>query len=393
MQIWDLTFVRGESAGGGSVGAHLTAYGGRDDKLFRAAISQSGFPSRIAGAPTVAEWQPIYDYVVSATNCSSAVDSLACLRTVPIADLSAVVNSTFNGINVGTGAGYGPQIDGDFQQMSGTAQLKSGQFVKVPYLVGTNFDEGTSFGTRGVNTTADFIDNILSRTPNMDNATLNTVLELYPDDPAVGIPSTLEGRPSPESGFGTQWKREAAYVGDITEQAPRRFAAESWAKANATAYSYHFDVLVNGATAEQGAGHFREVAFVFADTIGLGYVNAVSVDPFADKPETYKELARAMSQIWAAFIVDLDPNTAEGEFSLSSWSHNPEGCSELSIQPDTNTPLATASSVEWPRYTLDNPENIVFDANVTELAYIEPDTYREDGIRFMIDGLDTVYGQ
>lgn len=51
------------------------------------------------------------------------------------------------------------------------------------------------------------------------------------------------------------------------------------------------------------------------------------------------------------------------------------------------------SQVEWPKYTLDEPQNIVFDVNVTDLAYIEPDTFRADGLRFIIDNLDTVFGQ
>ena len=38
MTIW------GESAGAASVGFHLTAYNGRDDKLFRGAIMESGNP-------------------------------------------------------------------------------------------------------------------------------------------------------------------------------------------------------------------------------------------------------------------------------------------------------------------------------------------------------------
>lgn len=289
------------------------AYGGRDDKLFRAAISESGFSSATAPYPSLDQWQPVYDYVISATNCTSASDSLACLRTIPSAALSAVFNSTFNGSNIGSESTFGPQVDGDFLQMSGTTQLRNGHFVKVPYLLGTNFDEGTSFGTQGLNTTADFINETLSQTPGMDNATLNTILKLYPDDPDLGIPSTLHGRPSPKSGYGAQWKREAAYWGDVKMQAARRHAAESWARYNTTAYTYHFDVVVNGATPEEGAGHFREVAFVFDDTIGLGYNNSVSEDPFVGEPETLKDLAKMMSRMWVGFIVDLDPNSAESE--------------------------------------------------------------------------------
>jgi carboxylesterase type B len=37
--------IWGESAGAGSVGAQLVAYGGRDDGLFRGAIAESGAPT------------------------------------------------------------------------------------------------------------------------------------------------------------------------------------------------------------------------------------------------------------------------------------------------------------------------------------------------------------
>lgn len=259
------------------------------------------------------EWQPIYDYVVQETNCTrAAADTLACLRTIPTAALSAVFNSTFNGSNIGSDSNFSPQIDGDFLQASGTTQLRRGKFVKVPYLLGSNFDEGASFGTEGINTTAEFVGSILDFTPGLDNETINTLLALYPDIPEMGIPATLTGRPSYESGYGYQWKREAAYVGDLKMHAARRLAAQSWARYNASAYSYHWNVLVNGATAETGAGHFREVAFVFDDTSGVGYHNAVAVDPFAGEPETLVQLAEMMARMWVSFITELDPNHSGG---------------------------------------------------------------------------------
>lgn len=51
------------------------------------------------------------------------------------------------------------------------------------------------------------------------------------------------------------------------------------------------------------------------------------------------------------------------------------------------------TSVEWPKYTLEDPRNIVFDVNVTDLAYTEPDTYRADGIEFIMNGLADIYKQ
>lgn len=303
--------LRGESAGGGSVGAHLVAYGGRNDNLFRAAISQSGFCSGTGGPyPTLDEWQPIYNYVVDATNCTAAADTLACLRTIPSESLSAVFNSTFNGSNIGTDSNFRPQIDGDFLQASGTTELREGKFVKVPYLLGTNFDEGASFATEGVNTTADFVDALVSRTPSLSNETISVIQALYPDIPEIGIPATFHGRPS--GAIGAQFKRIAAYTGDLTMHAARRLAAQTWAASNVSAYTYHFNVLVNGATSADGAGHFREVAFVFDDVIGLGYDNAVAENPFAGKPASFEQLAKMMSRMWVSFIVNLDPNKADG---------------------------------------------------------------------------------
>lgn len=38
------------------------------------------------------------------------------------------------------------------------------------------------------------------------------------------------------------------------------------------------------------------------------------------------------------------------------------------------------SCVTWPRYTLENPRNIVFNGHVANSASIEPDIHRAEGI-------------
>ncbi|KAJ9137868.1 Carboxylic ester hydrolase [Pleurostoma richardsiae] len=349
--------IWGESAGANSVGTQLVAYGGRDDGLFRAAISESGSPSGLSKYPTAEDWQPVYDAVVNATNCTSASDTLACLRTVPSAQLSAVFNSS-----VTESAQNRPVIDGDFLTQSGTVAMRKGEFVKVPYLIGANFDEGGSFGTRGINTTEQFLEMVTATGP--DNATALTIAAVYPDIPEIGIPATLKGRPaaSDVATYGYQWKRSAAYNGDLTMHAGRRLTSQMWAQNNVSCWTYHFNVLVNGLSPLQGAAHFQEVAFVFHNTEGLGYENAVAVNPFAGMPDTYPRLSKIMSRMWISFIAELDPNESG------------------------------ATCVYWPQYTLDNPQNIVFDTNVTSLAYLEPDIYRAEGIAYIGERLDTVYG-
>jgi hypothetical protein len=65
-----------------------------------------------------------------------------------------------------------------------------------------------------------------------------------------------------------------------------------------------------------------------------------------------------MSSSWASFIHDLDPNGYKGRNS---------------------------SIPAWPVYSNDEPENIVFDTNVTGNAFAEADTWRKEGIQFILD--------
>ncbi|KAK1986730.1 carboxylesterase [Colletotrichum cereale] len=114
-----------------------------------------------------------------------------------------------------------------------------------------------------------------------------------------------------------------------------------------------------GAYAPYGAMWKRvnEVAFVFNNTDGLGYETAVASDPFEGKPEAYRRLADVMSRMWVAFIATGDPNRNG------------------------------VSNVTWPAYDPENPEIIGFDANLTSLARVQPDTYRTEQMEYLIQKL------
>lgn len=164
------------------IGIQLTAFGGQDDNLFRGAIMQSGTVSGTYQTPETA--QSSYNMITAATNCSNATDSLNCLRQVPVQVLSDIFNSSRS-----TGFVANAGIDGDFLQKQGFAQLRDGEFVKVPLLHGRNRDEGTDFAPRNaaaINTTADFLKAVST------NSTIANVLAaLYPDIPSEGCPQTL----------------------------------------------------------------------------------------------------------------------------------------------------------------------------------------------------------
>ncbi|RLN73538.1 hypothetical protein BBJ28_00017758 [Nothophytophthora sp. Chile5] len=303
--------IWGESAGARSIGYQLVAYGGRDDGLFRGAVMQSGasayWPASFKNASA---WDSYYNGITAATNCSAAADTLDCLRQVPIAQLSAVLNSS-----VATSASYAPSVDGDFLQDVGPTLLGEGKFVHVPILHGANHDEGTAFGKTGIDTTEEFAEYLVG-TMSYSEEEAAILLNLYPDIPEIGIPATLHGRPGADTSYGNMYKRVSAYAGDNNQHAPRRFMSQVWASDSVPVYSYVFNVLPAGISQYIGATHFTEVAFVFYNLLGDGYNNSVATDPFLNEPESYTRLARLMTRMWSSFIVDQTPNHSGGKRPL-----------------------------------------------------------------------------
>lgn len=151
-----------------SVGYHLTAYGGRDDHLFRGGILESGGP--ISASPLVdgSSYQDDFDALVKEVGCEgSGKGALQCLREVPFEELNGALN--------GTGGNpvylFLPVIDGDFIRKRGSLSLGAHEFVQVPVIAGTNSDEGTSFGPTGINTTEQFYTYLTGMSPPLPQPT------------------------------------------------------------------------------------------------------------------------------------------------------------------------------------------------------------------------------
>lgn len=127
--------IGGASAGAASVDLHLSAYNGRDDGLFHAAVAESqSFGAQL----TVSESQYQYDALVQRVGCNTTQDTLKCLRDL---DVSVI---TENNINIPTpgGAGlpplymYSNVIDGSFTTDYTYRLYNEGKFVKVPVIFG-----------------------------------------------------------------------------------------------------------------------------------------------------------------------------------------------------------------------------------------------------------------
>ena len=219
--------IWGESAGGGNVGYHATAYGGRDDGLFRGIIAESGADG--SHMKNLTEPQQIYDTIVSAVGCDGSSDQLACLRTVPFDQLNATITEI-------SGSFY-PIVDGDIIPDLPSVLLDAGKFTKKPILLGTNADEATMFAGSGVNTDEDIANLIQSSGP--DANTTEILMALYPDIDSLGLPANYHVQP--DGPVGKQFKRSVALLTDQMFLSWRRLRTDAWSKYGATAYSYLFE--------------------------------------------------------------------------------------------------------------------------------------------------------
>ncbi|RWA11683.1 hypothetical protein EKO27_g3418 [Xylaria grammica] len=368
--------IWGQSCGGNSVGFHMLAYGGRDDGLFSAGVLQSGSPAPWRALNGTDFYQILYDNVTVNVHpsptfaednsmspdetCSSAIDTLACLRTAPVEELNRVFNGSRD-----ISQKWFPVVDGDFIREYPSRQLARGEFVKIPIISGTATNEGHWFVPPLEDKADDFYTyithpQVFTGRPyqlGLPHKLAEKIMDLYP--PGI-CPDTQNGtcigfNDPRVAGQNPTYQRASTFAGDVIFIAPRRQTCEALARFGAPAYCYRFETIPNG---QQWPTHFHEAAFVFNNTEGLGYHLPIHPLPFADRPLSYFKLASFISRSWVSFFVSHDPNAWRRQ---GQWD---------GVEP------------EWPTYSLEQPENFVFEpANV----HVEPDTWRSEHIKLIND--------
>jgi para-nitrobenzyl esterase len=140
----------GESAGSQDTCLQVVSPGAKG--LFHHAISESGGCTTFRKRQADAEAQA--STFAQAVGCAGGTNELECLRSKPVQDLllpapsdggmpGAPGGSQFNGSVARWD--FNPVVDGEIIPDQPRMLIESGNFAKVPYLLGSNFEEGRLF--------------------------------------------------------------------------------------------------------------------------------------------------------------------------------------------------------------------------------------------------------
>ncbi|KAI5122705.1 hypothetical protein M0805_009758 [Coniferiporia weirii] len=303
----DKVTVFGESAGAMILSQLLL---NPEFNLARAAILESGSPASaylFKGSRREDDWQ---QFVSAVPECKSARpgSTFECLRSASFETIVTAGNTALDIIQ--EGFPFCPNIDGHGGIIPDLPSVlfARDRFSKIPVIMGTNKDEGTPFTPPTFNSSEQIREWLfLNSTPSavstqVLNDNIDTVLELYPDVPALGSPF---GTGNETFGLSSEFKRMSAILGDMSFQSLRRASAKIRSRQGAKVFAYLFtDPQLEG-TPSLGVGHGSELPYVYG-TAPNGPASVV--------------LSHNMIDYWLSFANSLDPNDGHGNASRTLWT-------------------------------------------------------------------------
>ncbi|KAJ0419750.1 Alpha/Beta hydrolase protein [Aspergillus carlsbadensis] len=288
--------IWGESAGAWSVFDQMALHAGNNtykgDSLFRGAIMNSG-SFLAADAIDAPKAQGVYDTVVDSAGCSAAADTLQCLRDLDYTSLLNAASSVPAMLGYQSLAlAYLPRPDGVVLPESPDQLALKNKVAKVPYIAGSQEDEGTLFALFQSNiTTEDLLLEYLGTVffPTAPNEVLEKFISLYADTSKNGAPFRT----------GTWWniypefKRLAAIIGDHEFSLSRRIFLEASETLSPDVPTWSYMSSYNHGTPILGTFHGSDLLQVF-----FGILPNYAADAF--------------HAYYISFVNDLDPNEGNG---------------------------------------------------------------------------------
>ncbi|EUC64210.1 carboxylesterase [Rhizoctonia solani AG-3 Rhs1AP] len=283
--------IFGESAGAMSVGYQMMYKDGEIGGVFRTALMQSGAPSTYAARPaSYPPRQAAYDFIVNTTGCAS--NGFECLRNSDAELLKQANYDVFklppNLVSLDpypTAVGPTLSPSDPFLSRPPRQTIQEGKFAKIPFVRGTNLDEGTLF-TTNPSTTQDVISFLTTQLPGLtfgitNETVVEQLLNYYPTDPSAGSPYNTGNN---TFGKAAQYKRAASVVGDLVFEAARRDFLQTATGLGIPSWSYQFAQMTPDSPAELGVPHASEILFV--------------VQYLPEEPQSHVELGISIIDYW-----------------------------------------------------------------------------------------------
>jgi carboxylesterase type B len=294
--------IWGESAGAISVWNQMALYDGNNKykgkPLFRGAIMNSGslVPTNPVDSPKA---QGIYDAVVKKAGCSSAKDTLNCLRQLSYSKFLDAANSVPHVLSYNSVAlSYLPRPDGKTLTKSPELLAKEGKYAAVPMIIGDQEDEGTLFALFQPN---------LTSTSRLVDYFKNIYFHDAPKSKIEGLVNQYSSWVWDGSPFGSGllydiypgFKRLAAILGDIVFTLTRRTFLEYATAANPNVPAWSYIASYYRGTPILGTFHASDILQVFYGVLP-------------------NYASRSIHSFYANFVYNLDPNNASGGTSSKS---------------------------------------------------------------------------
>ncbi|KAF7343272.1 Carboxylic ester hydrolase [Mycena venus] len=295
--------VFGESAG--SIMTSILFLNSPLASLARAAIFESG--SQATSALFTSErrepaWQNFVSAVPSCASTAKSGSTFGCLRTANTTEIFAGLSAAM--AEATEEFPWDPVLDGPLGLIPDLPSVlfQRGHFARLPFIAGTNQDEGTLFTPTTINSTdAIFNFTVAVSSPSVSPATLDksilTLLQLYPDDPSLGSPFNTGNN---TFGLSSQFKRAAAIDGDVAFHSQRRFWMETAANAGVPTFGYLFTQpqLPTVVPPFLGVSHGSEVPYVYGAP--------------TDTSASATLISHLMIEYWVSFATSLTPNDGLG---------------------------------------------------------------------------------
>ncbi|KAG6809939.1 hypothetical protein H0H92_014005 [Tricholoma furcatifolium] len=296
--------IWGQSAGAGSVEAHLIFPANRT--LFRAAMADSPVgPFKTSPPASVYdESDKPFGRLLTNTGCSD----LECLRALPFETLLNISNALID--TVVNGQLWQPAVGppGSFVPERASLRIRRGDFLHLPFLAGTNLNEGTIFSetllpldppNSATASTADFfsfIRSLLIDDSKLTDPVLTELANLFPDNLAFEEMIPFE--------TGNEiFDRGAYWYGAQMFLGPRRLLFGAAADKQAI-FGYHFTEFIPGNNITFGVAHASELQLLYGPLTGPAAVET--------------DFANTMLDFYLNFINDMTPGEGWPQYTLDT---------------------------------------------------------------------------